>query len=75
MLTRGNGRSKMRMRLFTAMSFKVRAFKMMAFNGDTCNDNVNKGMKRRRRLEIGGAIEVVLGALGDELLEIWPDSI
>ena len=75
LLMRGNGRSKMGMRLFMAMSFKMRAFKTMAFNGDMCDDDVEKGIRRRRRLEIGRVIKVILGALGDELLEIWPDSI
>ena len=74
LLMRGNGRSKMGMRLSMVMSFKMRAFKMMAFNGDTYDVVVEKGI-RRRRLEIGRVIEVVLGTLGDELLEIWPDSI
>jgi len=48
---------------------------MVAFDGDMHNDNVEKGIGRGRRLEISGAIEVVLGALGEELLEVWPDSI
>ena len=28
------------------MSFKMRTFKMVAFNGDTCDDNVEKGIGR-----------------------------
>ena len=48
---------------------------MVAFDGDTCNDDVGKGIGRGRRLEISSAIEVVLGALSEELLEVWPDSI
>ena len=46
LLTRGNGRSKMGMRLSMATSFKTRAFKTMAFNGDTCDDVVEKGISR-----------------------------
>ena len=59
----------------TTTSFKTRTFKMVAFNGDTCDDNVEKGIRRGRRVKISRAIEVVLGALSEELLEIQPDSI
>ena len=59
----------------TTTSFKTRTFKTVAFDGDTRNDDVEKGIGRGRRLEISGAIEVVLGALSEELLEVWPDSI
>ena len=59
----------------TTTGFKTRTFKTVAFDGDTHNDDVEKGIGRGRRLEISGAIEVVLGALGEKLLEVWPDSI
>ena len=32
-------------------------------------------MSRRVSGGVSGAIKVVLGTLGDKLLEIWPDSI
>ena len=56
-------------------SFKMRTFKTVAFNGDMCDDNVEKGIGRGRRVKISRVIEVVLGTLSEELLEIWPDSI
>ena len=46
LLTKGNDRSMMGLRLFTATSFKIGAFKMMAFNGDACDDDVEKGIRR-----------------------------
>jgi len=39
------------------------------------DDDIKKGIWRRRGVQIGRAIEMVLGTLGEELLEIWPDSI
>ena len=68
-------RGQKRQRWLTTMSFKTRAFKAVAFNGDTRDDDVEKGIRRGRRLKISGAIEVVLGTLGEELLEMRPDSI
>lgn len=67
--------SKRGKRLLMTVSFKTRAFETMAFNGDTCDDDVEKGVRRGRRLKISGTIKVVLGTLGEELLEIGPDSI
>ena len=68
-------RGQKRRRLLTTMSFKMRAFETVTFNGDTRDDDVEKSIWRRRGVQIGGAIEMVLGTLGEELLEIWPDSI
>jgi len=68
-------RGQKRRRLLTTMSFKMRAFETVTFNGDTRDDDVEKGIWRRRGVQIGGVIEMVLGTLGEELLEIWPDSI
>jgi len=68
-------RGQKRRRLLTTMSFKMRAFETVTFNGDTHDDDVEKGIWRRRGVQIGGVIEMVLGTLGEELLEIWPDSI
>jgi len=45
-------------------SFKMRTFKTVAFDGDTCDDNVEKGIRRGRRVKIGRTIEMVLGTLG-----------
>ena len=59
----------------TTTSFKTRTFKTVAFDGDTRNDDVEKGIGRGRRVKISRAIKVVLGALSEELLEIRPDSI
>jgi hypothetical protein len=41
-------------------------FEMISFNGNTYDDDVEKGIRwgRGRGLKIGGAIEVVLGTLG-----------
>jgi len=49
----------------TTMSFKMRTFKTVAFDGDTCDDNVEKGIRRGRRVKIGRTIEMVLGTLGE----------
>lgn len=73
--TRGNGRSREGKRLFATMSFKTRAFKTVAFDGDTCDDNVEKGIRRGGRDKIGRAIEMVLGTLGEKLPEMRPDPI
>ena len=43
----------------TTTSFKMRTFKTVAFNGDTCDDNVEKGIGRGRR--------VVMDKFGSEL--------
>jgi len=40
------------------------AFKAIAFNRDTSDDDVEKGIRRCRRVKIGRAINVVLGTLG-----------
>ena len=52
-------------RLLTTTSFKTRAFKTVAFDGDTRDDDVEEGIGRGRRVKIGRAIEMVLGALGE----------
>ena len=41
----------------------MRAFEMIAFNGDASNDGIQKGIKRRRGVKIGRAIKMVLGTL------------
>jgi len=51
--------------LLTTTSFKTRAFKTVAFDGDTRDDDVEEGIGRGRRVKIGRAIEMVLGALGE----------
>ena len=56
-------RSRKGNRLLTTMSFKTGASKTVAFDGNTCDDNVEKGIGRGRRVKISRAIEVVLGAL------------
>jgi len=49
----------------TTMSFKMRTFKTVTFNGDTCDDNVEKGIRRGRRVKIGRTIKMVLGTLDE----------
>ena len=51
--------------LLTTESLAMRTFKAIAFNGDTSYDNIEKGIRRRRGIEIGRAIKMVLGALGE----------
>ena len=49
--------------LLVTKSLVVRAFKMITFNGNMCDDNVEKGIRRGRGIKIGRVIKMVLGTL------------
>jgi len=61
--------------LLVTKSLVVRAFETITFNGNTYDDYVEECIRWGRRFKISGAIEMVLGTLGEQLLKIRPNPI
>ena len=64
-----------RKRLLVMKSLVVRDFETITFNGNMCDDYVEERIRWGRRFKISGAIEMVLGTLGEQLLKIRPNPI